>query len=82
MRDYIRPKRPLRKAEGTVRFETEPGRQLQSDRGQIDTVVGEVADQRIHGTFKETVVQRFVQEQPHLRPLPPGCAGCLYRRCR
>ena len=40
LRDYIRPKRPLRKAEGTVRFETEPGRQLQSDRGQIDTVVG------------------------------------------
>ncbi len=40
LRDYIRPKRVLRKAKGTVRFETAPGRQLQSDWGQIDTVVG------------------------------------------
>jgi len=40
LRDYIRPKRVLRKALGTVRFETAPGRQLQSDWGQIDTLVG------------------------------------------
>jgi len=39
LREYIRPKRVLRKAKGTVRFETPPGRQLQSDWGQIDTVV-------------------------------------------
>ena len=31
LRDYIRPKRPLRKGRETVRFETAPGRQLQSD---------------------------------------------------
>ncbi len=40
LRDYIRPKRTLRKARGVVRFETAPGRQLQSDWGQIETVVG------------------------------------------
>ena len=28
LRDYIRPKRALRKPKGTVRFETAPGRQL------------------------------------------------------
>jgi len=39
LRDYIRPKRALRKARGTVRFETPPGKQLQSDWGQIDTVI-------------------------------------------
>jgi len=40
LRDYIRPKRVLRKVQGTVRFETAPGRQLQSDWGQLETVVG------------------------------------------
>jgi len=40
LRDYIRPKRALRKPKGTVRFETAPGRQLQSDWGQIETEVG------------------------------------------
>ena len=39
LRDYIRPKRVLRKVQGTVRFETAPGRQLQSDWGQLETVV-------------------------------------------
>ena len=39
LRDYIRPKRALRKPKGTVRFETAPGRQLQSDWGQIETEV-------------------------------------------
>jgi transposase len=39
LRDYIRPKRPLRKSKATVRFETPPGRQLQSDWGEIETVV-------------------------------------------
>ncbi len=40
LRDYIRPKRALRKARDVVRFETAPGRQLQSDWGQVETVVG------------------------------------------
>ena len=39
LRDYIRPKRTLRKSKATVRFETPPGRQLQSDWGEIETVV-------------------------------------------
>jgi transposase len=47
LRDYIRPKRVLRKARGTVRFETPPGKQLQSDWGQIDTRVGGQA-MRVH----------------------------------
>jgi transposase len=40
LRDYIRPKRALRKSKATVRFETPPGRQLQSDWGEIVTSVG------------------------------------------
>jgi transposase len=35
LRDYIRPKRPLRKSRETVRFETVPGEQLQSDWGEM-----------------------------------------------
>jgi transposase len=31
LRDYMRPKRALRPSRATVRFETEPGRQLQTD---------------------------------------------------
>ena len=42
LRDYIRPKRALRPGRVTVRFETEPGRQLQSDWGEIRTMVGGV----------------------------------------
>lgn len=40
LRNYIRPKRPLRESRSTVRFETEPGRQMQNDWGEIETVVG------------------------------------------
>jgi transposase len=43
LRDYIRPKRVLRPGRATVRFETKPGRQLQSDWGQIRTEIGGVA---------------------------------------
>ena len=39
LRDYIRPKRALRAGRATVRFETEPGRQLQSDWGEITTEI-------------------------------------------
>jgi transposase len=42
LRDYIRPKRALRPGRATVRFETEPGRQLQSDWGQVRTLIGGV----------------------------------------
>lgn len=39
LRDYIQPKRVLRKGRSTVRFETPPGRQLQADWGQVVTTV-------------------------------------------
>ena len=37
--DYLRPRRPARESRKTVRFETEPGRQLQSDWGELWTIV-------------------------------------------
>lgn len=39
LRAYIHPKRALRSGKATVRFETEPGKQLQSDWGQIKTTI-------------------------------------------
>jgi transposase len=39
LRDYVRPKRALRPSRVTVRFETEPGRQLQTDWGVQRTVI-------------------------------------------
>jgi len=42
IRDYVQPKRELRKSKTTVRFETEPGEQLQSDWGELYvTLAGE-----------------------------------------
>jgi len=42
LRDYIRPKRALRVRRATVRFETAPGRQLQSDWAEHQTrIAGE-----------------------------------------
>lgn len=42
LRQYIAPKRVLRAGRQTVRFETAPGRQLQSDWGEIVTQIGGV----------------------------------------
>jgi transposase len=42
LRDYIAPKRPLRHQRQTVRFETKPGQQLQSDWGELRTIIGGV----------------------------------------
>jgi transposase len=42
VKDYIRPKRPLRKSKATVRFETEPGRQMQSDWGEHPAILAGV----------------------------------------
>jgi len=39
LRAYIAPKRPLRAGRQTVRFETKPGQQLQSDWGEVTTVI-------------------------------------------
>lgn len=40
LRQYIQPKRTERPSRATVRFETEPGKQLQSDWGELVTEVG------------------------------------------
>jgi transposase len=40
LREYITPKRAMRKSKATVRFETPPGQQLQSDWGEITTTIG------------------------------------------
>jgi transposase len=40
--DYIQPKRVMRPGRATVRFETEPGKQLQSDWGEIVVEIGGV----------------------------------------
>lgn len=42
LRQYIAPKRVLRAGRQTVRFETAPGKQLQSDWGEIVTQIGGV----------------------------------------
>lgn len=39
LREYIQPKRVLRASKATVRFETRPGQQLQTDWGEIVTKV-------------------------------------------
>jgi len=40
LREYIQPKRALRSGKATVRFETDPGEQLQTDWGEIVTEIG------------------------------------------
>jgi transposase len=40
LKRYIRPKRVLQPSKTTVRFETEPGRQMQSDWGETVTRIG------------------------------------------
>jgi transposase len=42
LHDYIQPKRPLRKSRATVRFETDPARQMQNDWGQVTIIVAGV----------------------------------------
>lgn len=40
LREYIAPKRALRAGRATVRFETGPGRQMQSDWAEIEVIIG------------------------------------------
>lgn len=47
LRDYIRPKRPLRRRRATVRFETPPGQQLQHDWGETWTQIAG-CEQRVY----------------------------------
>lgn len=48
VRRYVQPKRVLRPSRATVRFETEPGKQLQSDWGEIKV---EIAGQMVKVRF-------------------------------
>lgn len=48
VRQYIQPKRVLRPSRATVRFETEPGEQMQSDWGEM---VVEIAGQMVRVDF-------------------------------
>jgi len=43
LREYVKPKRPLRANRATVRYETEAGKQLQSDWGEIVVEIGRKA---------------------------------------
>jgi transposase len=47
LREYIQPKRVMRKSKRTPRFETEPGEQLQSDWGELHTEIGGV-ETKVH----------------------------------
>ena len=42
VRKYVTPKRALRASKATVRFETAAGKQMQSDWGEVTTLVGGV----------------------------------------
>ena len=59
LREYIQPKRGLRPGKATVRFETDPGRQLQSDWGEIMTVVGGVRTKAYFCVNELTHSRRF-----------------------
>jgi transposase len=48
LRQYIAPKRALRPGKATVRFETKPGHQLQSDWAEIET---QIAGERVKVHF-------------------------------
>lgn len=48
LREYIGPKRALRAGRATVRFETDPGRQMQSDWGEI---VAQIAGEKVKVSF-------------------------------
>ena len=47
LRDYIRPKRVLRPGRATVRFETKPGQQMQSDWGELWTEIAGI-ETKVH----------------------------------
>jgi transposase len=66
LRDYIRPKRALRVRRATVRFETAPGRQLQSDWGE----------QRIRMAGTEATVHFIVNTLGFSRRFHFWCTDC------
>jgi transposase len=52
LREYVQPKRPLRASRATVRFETEPGQQLQSDWGEVAVEIAGAAT-KVHFIVNE-----------------------------
>ncbi|MFY9367092.1 MAG: IS21 family transposase [Desulfomonilia bacterium] len=66
IRDYIYPKRPLRQTRATVRFETEPGHQMQNDWGAKTTLIGGRL-QKVHFT---------VNTLGYSRRFHFWCSGC------
>jgi len=48
LRDYIHPKRVLRKSRATVRFETKPGQQMQGDWGEVWTEIAGRRRMKVH----------------------------------
>lgn len=57
LRQYIQPKRALRQGRATVRFETPPGRQLQSDWGEVEVEIAGLSTQ-VHFIVNELAYSR------------------------
>jgi transposase len=57
LRDYIRPKRALRPGRATVRFESKPGQQLQSDWGELWTEIAGV-ETKVHFIVNQLAYSR------------------------
>lgn len=89
LRYYIQPKRKMRPSKRTVRFETQPGYQLQHDWGEVEV---EVAGQRCKVNFAVNTLgfsRRFhvfaapkqdaehTPEQEHLQPLPSSALSAV-----
>jgi hypothetical protein len=49
---------------------------------QAEQWLQEEADQRVHGTVKEVVAERFDREKPHLKPLPTQRYDTSYQETR
>lgn len=49
---------------------------------QLEAWLKTEADQRVHGTVKEVVAERFAREVAHLKPLPPLAFDTSYRERR
>ena len=52
LREYVGPKRVLQPSRATVRFETEPGQQMQSDWGEVTTLIAGI-ETKVHFIVNE-----------------------------
>lgn len=67
VREYVKPKRQKRQTKSTVRFETEPGEQLQTDWGEMVTEIGGI----------ETKVRFIVNTLGYARRFHFWCSASL-----